>query len=131
MLAGILGSILTTWVTFVPCFVWIFIGAPYIEYLRGNKALTTALSAITAAVVGVILNLAVWFSLHTIFGSVNEIYLGLIRLQIPVWSTLNLPALLIAIGAFVALFRYKQSMLTTLAGSATVGLIYYLLSQGG
>jgi chromate transporter len=111
--------------------VWIFIGAPYIEYLRGNKALTTALSAITAAVVGVILNLAVWFSLHTIFGSVNEIYLGLIRLQIPVWSTLNLPALLIAIGAFVALFRYKQSMLTTLAGSATVGLIYYLLSQGG
>jgi chromate transporter len=131
MLAGILGSILTTWVTFVPCFVWIFMGAPYIEYLRGNKALTTALSAITAAVVGVILNLAVWFSLHTIFGSVNEIYLGLIRLQIPVWSTLNLPALLIAIGAFVALFRYKQSMLTTLAGSATVGLIYYLLSQGG
>lgn len=127
MLAGILGSILTTWVTFVPSFLWIFMGAPYIEYLRGNKALTTALSAITAAVVGVVLNLAVWFSLHTIFGRVNEIYFGLIRLQIPVWSTLSLPALLIAIGAFVALFRYKQSMLVTLAGSAAAGLIYYLL----
>ena len=73
LLAGVLGSILTTWVTFVPCFFWIFLGAPYIEYLRGNKSLSSALSAITATIVGVILNLAVWFSLHTLFGTVDEI----------------------------------------------------------
>ncbi|MEM7346498.1 MAG: chromate transporter, partial [Chloroflexota bacterium] len=127
MMAGVLGAILTTWVTFVPCFLWIFAGAPYIEYLRGNKALTTALSAITAAVVGVILNLAIWFSIHTVFGIVNETYIGPIRLQTPVWSTLDWAALLIAIGAFVALFRYKVSMLPTLAGSAALGMLYFLL----
>ena len=130
MTAGILGSILTTWVTFVPCFIWIFMGAPYIEYLRGNKSLTSALSAITAAVVGVVLNLAIWFSLHTVFKTVNEVDIGPVRLQIPLWDTLNLPSLLIAIGAFIALFRYKQSMLRTLAGSATVGLLYYLIFGG-
>ena len=72
MVAGVLGSIVTTWVTFVPCFLWIFLGAPYIEYLRGKKSLSTALSGITAAIVGVILNLALWFSLHTLFAEVNE-----------------------------------------------------------
>ena len=68
LLAGALGGVLTTWVTFVPCFLWIFVGAPFVETLRGNKALSSALSAITAAVVGVILNLAIWFALHTLFG---------------------------------------------------------------
>src|SRR5437660_2280157 len=67
MVAGTLGGLLTTWVTFVPCFLWIFMGAPYIEKLRGNTALNAALSAITAAVVGVILNLAIWFAIHTVF----------------------------------------------------------------
>ena len=67
MLAGTLGGLLATWVTFTPCFLWIFLGAPFIEVLRGNKALHGALSAITAAVVGVILNLAIWFAIHTIF----------------------------------------------------------------
>ncbi len=127
LLAGILGSILTTWVTFVPCFIWIFLGAPYIEALRGNRSLTTALSAITAAVIGVILNLAVWFSLHTLFGQVNEIYLGALRLQLPVWATLNVASLVIALGAFTALFRLKQNMLVTLGGSALAGLIYSLI----
>ena len=76
ILAGTLGAALTTWVTFVPCFLWIFLGAPNIEALRGNKALTAALSGITAAVVGVILNLAIWFGLHVIFGEVGEALLG-------------------------------------------------------
>ena len=67
MLAGTLGGLLATWVTFTPCFLWIFLGAPFIEVLRGNKALNAALSAITAAVVGVILNLAIWFAIHTVF----------------------------------------------------------------
>ena len=73
MLAGTLGGLLATWVTFAPCFLWIFLGAPFIEVLRGNKALNGALSAITAAVVGVILNLAVWFAIHTIFREVTPV----------------------------------------------------------
>jgi chromate transporter len=127
MLSGVMGSLITTWVTFVPCFLWIFLGAPYIEYLRGNKSLSTALSAITAAVVGVIFNLAVWFSLHTLFGTVNEIHTFGMRLQVPVWQSLNIVSVLIAIGAFVALFRYRLNMITTLAGSAVVGLLYHLI----
>ena len=67
MLAGTLGGLLATWVTFTPCFLWIFLGAPFVEKLRGNKALSAALSAITAAVVGVMLNLAIWFAIHTVF----------------------------------------------------------------
>jgi chromate transporter len=124
--AGIFGSVVTTWVTFVPCFLWIFLGAPYIEHLRGNKSLSTALSGITAAVVGVVLNLAVWFSLHTLFGSVTETEFGAIRLYIPAWSTIDLASLIIAAGAFLVLFRLKTSMHVTLAGSAVVGLLYYL-----
>jgi chromate transporter len=130
MLAGVFGSIVTTWVTFVPCFLWIFLGAPYIEYLRGNKALTTALSGITAAVVGVILNLAVWFSLQTIFERVNEIHFGALRLLAPVWGTVDWASLLIAAGAFIAMFKYQQSMLRVLGGSALVGLLYYLIFLG-
>jgi chromate transporter len=125
--AGILGSIVTTWVTFVPCFLWIFLGAPYIEYLRGNKALSTALSGITAAVVGVVLNLAVWFSIHTLFAVVDEIRFAGIRLLVPEWGTLDLASLLIAAAAFLAIFRFKVSMLLTLVGSAVTGLVVYLL----
>jgi chromate transporter len=127
MVAGVLGSILVTWVTFVPCFLWIFLGAPYIEYLRGKTSLTTMLSSITAAVVGVILNLAVWFSIHTIFEIVDEVHVTGIRLLIPDWQTIDLAALLIAVGAFVAIFRYKVDMLLTLASSAIAGLVYFLV----
>ena len=67
IVAGTLGALITTWTTFVPCFLWIFLGAPHIEQLRGNRKLTAALSAVTAAVVGVVLNLAVWFGLHVLF----------------------------------------------------------------
>lgn len=130
MLAGVLGSVLTTWVTFVPCFLWIFLGAPYIEYLRGNKDLSAALSAITASVVGVILNLAVWFSLHTVFAVVDERQVGLVKLMVPRWETADLVSLFIALAAFIALFRFKASMLLTLAGSAAVGLIYFWLVNG-
>jgi chromate transporter len=125
--AGILGSILTTWVTFVPCFLWIFLGAPYIEYLRGNKSLSAALSGITAAVVGVILNLAVWFAVQTLFGQVDELYWGPLRLYVPHWATIDWASLLITVAAFVALFHFKASMLVTLAGATGVGLLYYLL----
>jgi chromate transporter len=125
--AGILGSIVTTWVTFVPCFLWIFLGAPYIERLRGNRSLSTALTGITAAVVGVVLNLAVWFSLHTLFVQVNEVRRMGVHLLVPVWSTLDPAALVIAAFAFLALFRWKLGMLKTLAASAAAGLLWVLV----
>jgi chromate transporter len=126
--AGILGAAVTTWVTFVPCFLWIFLGAPYIEALRGNRSLSTALSGITAAVVGVIFNLAVWFSLHTLFGQVAEVHQGPLRLLVPDVRTLDPAALVIAVGAFLALFRWKLGMLKTLAASAAAGLIWWFVA---
>ena len=91
LLAGVLGGILTTWVTFVPCFLWIFAGAPFVETLRHNRALAGGLAAITAAVVGVILNLAVWFALHTLFAQVRELHWGPLALDVPILATVNLP----------------------------------------
>ena len=125
--AGLLASVVVTWVTFVPCFLWIFLGAPYIERLRRNQALNTALSAVTAAVVGVILNLALWFCLNTLFGRLPEVHAYGIRLLIPVWNTLDLPALLIAAVAFLLLFRFRIGLIPTLAGSTVAGLLYRLI----
>jgi len=126
--AGVLASVLVTWVTFVPCFLYIFLGAPYIEALRGNKALSTTLSGITAAVVGVVLNLAVWFALHTVFGKVYEQHALGMRLLIPVWETLRPVPLIIAVGAMIALLRFRVGMIPTLLGSALVGMGYYLVA---
>lgn len=125
--AAIAASILVTWVTFIPCFLWIFLGAPYIERLEHNRSLSAALTAVTAAVVGVILNLALWFSLNTLFGQLDEIRTFGLRLLVPAWPTLDLPALLIALIAFLALLRFRAGMLTTLAGSALAGMVYRLL----
>jgi chromate transporter len=130
LLAGVLGSIVTTWVTFVPCFLWIFLGAPYIEALRGNRSLSSALTGITAAVVGVILNLAVWFALHTLFGEVEEVRRMGLRLLVPVGSTLQPGALVLGAFAFLALFRWKIGMLKTLAASAVAGLLWWLVTRG-
>jgi chromate transporter len=128
MQAGVLAAMLTTWVTFVPCFLWIFLGAPYVERLRGQKALSAALSGITAVVVGVVLNVAIWFALHTVFAEVEQLFVGPLRLFVPDLGTLDPVALVIAAAAFVALFRYRASMLATLAGAALAGLVYYLLA---
>jgi chromate transporter len=122
LLAGTLGGLLTTWVTFMPCFLWIFLGAPYIERLRDNRALTAALTAVTAAVVGVILNLAVWFALHVIFGDVRTVTAGVLDLDVPVWGSLNPAAALLVIAAMVAVFRFGLGTLTVLAASAAAGL---------
>jgi len=127
MVAGILGSILTTWVTFAPCFLWIFLGAPYIERLRGNKSLSSALSGVTAAVVGVVLNLSVWFSIHTLFEQVNEAHAFGMRLLIPVWQTIDFVSLFIAVGACIALFQFKQGMIRTLGVSAVIGFVYFMI----
>ncbi|MDA1165500.1 MAG: chromate transporter, partial [Planctomycetota bacterium] len=126
LVAGVVGSVVTTWVTFAPCFLWIFLGAPYIEYLRGQRTLNAALSVITASVVGVILNLSIWFALHTLFGTVREEHLSGARLLVPDWSTLDVPALLIATGAFLAIFVFKRGMIATLILSAATGMTLYL-----
>jgi chromate transporter len=89
IMAGILGSIITTWVTFTPCFLWIFLGAPYIEHLRGNKVLAAALSTITAAVVGVVLTLAIWFGIHVVFERVEEWRGFGACLLVPEWTTID------------------------------------------
>jgi chromate transporter len=119
LLAGSLGAALTLWTTFVPCFFWIFLGAPYIEQLRQNKALAAALGAITAAVVGVIMNLALWFALHVVFGKVASVGWGV---EVPVLSSLDWRAALLSAAAMVAMFRLKLGMLPTLAASALAGL---------
>ena len=130
LIAATLGAILTTWVTFVPCFLWIFAGAPFIERLRGNKALSAALTAITAAVVGVILNLAIWFAIHTLFGRVQPIGIMGHRFNAPVLASINWPAALLAAAAALAIFRFKLGVLTVLAGSAAIGAAWFLFAQG-
>ena len=120
--AGTLGGLLTTWVTFTPCFLWIFLGAPFIEGLRDNKVLSAALTAITAAVVGVILNLAVWFGLHVVFEEVRTITTFGLDLDVPVWSSINLAAAALVIAALVAVFRFKIGPVAVLAGCAIAGV---------
>jgi chromate transporter len=125
--ATVLASLLVTWVTFVPCFVFVFVGAPYVERLRGNHALSSALSGITAAVVGVIANLAVFFAVHTLFAEVSTETWGPIQVQVPELASLKPVSLGIAVIAAVLLFRLKWSVLRTLAICATLGLAAGLL----
>lgn len=124
VLAGVMGSLLTTWVTFVPCFLWIFLGAPYIEALRSHRILRAALAAITAAVVGVILNLSVWFALHTIFGKVDERHYGVIHLQVPNWGTIDVGAAVLSSAALIAMLLFKAPIGWTLGGCAVLGGAY-------
>jgi chromate transporter len=125
--AGTLGGLLTTWVTFTPCFLWIFLGAPFIERLRGNRALSGALAAITAAVVGVVLNLALWFALHTLFASLRATRVGPLRLDVPDWTSLNVSACALTLAALVAMLRFKVGALPVLAACAAAGLALRLV----
>ncbi|MBV9693193.1 MAG: chromate transporter, partial [Alphaproteobacteria bacterium] len=123
--AGLLGGWLAMWMTFVPPFIWIFLGGPYIEALIGNRALGAALSAITAAVVGVILNLALWFALHTLFGRTVAFDRFGLHLSVPLLASLNLPALVLSVAAAVAMLRFKVPMFATLAACSLAGLAFY------
>jgi chromate transporter len=111
LLAATLGALITTWATFVPCFLWILLGAPYVERLRGIKSLSAALSTVTAAVVGVILNLAVWFGVHVIFPAAGNVD----------WFAFAVCAI-----AFVGMLRWKWNIVPVVLGSGLVGLIYTL-----
>ena len=129
-LAAVLGACLVTWVTFAPCFLWIFLGAPYIEALRGNARLSAALTGITAAVVGVIANLALFFAVHTLFGSVDDgRNYGWIELDVPHWSTLSPRALAVGALAMWLTFRRKLHVLPTLGICAAVGGSLHLLGR--
>jgi len=121
LLGGLLGATLTVWVTFVPCFLWIFLGAPYVERLRQQPALASALAAVTAAVVGVILNLAIWFALHALSHRLDETWLGPVRLLLPQLASVDPAALAIAAIAFVLVFRLRWGMAATLAICAGLG----------
>lgn len=126
-LAAFLGGALTTWVTFVPCFLWIFVGAPYIERLRRNRLLSGALSGVTAAVVGVIVNLALWFSIHALFASVSLQQVAGAVIEVPVLSSLQVSSLLITLVAAVLVFRFRASVLITLAVTGALGVGSFLL----
>lgn len=125
--AGLLASVLATWVTFVPCFLWIFVGAPYVESLRDNQALSAALSAVTAAVVGVVLNLAIWFALHVVFGEVDIVQAFGLKLHVPVLATVDVASLVLAVGAFVAMLRFHVGMIPVIFVSAALGVAWYML----
>jgi chromate transporter len=120
--AGVLGSLLVVWVTFVPCFVFIFLGAPYVERLRGSESLAAALTGVTAAVVGVIANLALFFAVHTLFTETRTVERGPVELLVPVWSSYVWEAFVVAAVAMVLAFRLKWSVLRVLGACALLGL---------
>ena len=121
LVAGVLGGLLTTWVTFVPCFLWIFMGAPYVEQLRQSQMLSAAFAAITAAVVGVILNLAVWFALHVMFKDVGIFEAFGLRVAVPDPITLDPIAVALVVAALVAVFIFRVAMVALLGAAAIVG----------
>ncbi|MCO6186981.1 chromate efflux transporter [Rhizobium sp. L1K21] len=126
--AGVVGAFITAWATFVPSFIWILAGAPYVERLRSRPALSAALSMITAAVVGVILNLAVWFALHVLFADLQSwspVFAGgWLHVPLPQWESLNLPALVLTAVASILIFGFRRGVLTVLGLCALAGLVF-------
>jgi chromate transporter len=127
LLAGAFGGLLTSWVTFAPCFLWIFLGAPFVEKLRGDAALAGALVAIAAAVVGVILNLAIWFGVHTLFQETIAVRGFGVSFDAPNPASVDPGALLLTIGAALALFRFDVGVPRTLAICAAAGVVLHIL----
>jgi chromate transporter len=128
VLMGTLGALVTLWATFAPCFLWIFAGAPYIERLNAEPRLKSALATVTAAVVGVILNLTVWFALHVLFANVATLDAGPFRPAVPELSSINLVAVALSAVAFTLLFALHRGILTTLAVCGALALGWYQMS---
>lgn len=126
LLAGTLAGLLATWVTFIPCFLWIFLGAPFIERMRSNPALAGALSAITAAVVGVVLNLAIWFAIHTLFEKTWHLKSGPIQFDAPLFASVNPWALLLSVASLLAVFRFNLGIIATLGAVSAAGIVLHL-----
>jgi chromate transporter len=127
VLGGLAGAGVTLWFTFVPCFLWIFVGAPYVETIRGVRWLRGALAAVTAAVVGVIANLAVWFALHVLFARMGEVVAGPFTFPVTDPASLDLYAFVIALGAAVALLRFHANMIAVLVLAALAGIVVRLI----
>jgi chromate transporter len=125
--AGLLGATIATWATFAPCFLWIFLGAPYVEVLRKDPRLTGALSAVTAAVVGVIANLGVVFGVHTLFGETRVVSVLGGTVVVPVLSSVDVVAVAIAAVSFIALWRFRVHVLWVVAIAAIAGVARALL----
>jgi chromate transporter len=123
LIAGVFGAALTTWVTFVPAMLWIFAGAPFVEQLRGNKSLAGALAAITAAVVGVVLNLSVWFALHVLFGQVIEMHWGLLCWYAFDPLALDVRAAAMATIAALLTFGLHRGLIEVVAAMAALGAV--------
>lgn len=117
---GVLGALVALWATFAPCFLWIFAGAPYLERLNANPKLRSALAAVTAAVVGVILNLTVWFALHVLFVRVDDTFVGPLRLHLPDFATLQPVTVGLAALAFALMFALHRGIVTTLGVCAAL-----------
>ena len=126
--AAIIASTLVTWVTYVPSFFFVFVGAPYVERLRGNRRVTDALTAITAAVVGVIANLGVYFAIHTLFSDVRERSPGPFRFGLPMWHSFSPAAAVVSALGFLLVFRLRWSVLRVLGACAAVGGAIRLLA---
>lgn len=124
--AAVLASLLTVWVTFVPCFLFIFLGAPYVERVRGSVALSSALTGVTAAVVGVIANLALYFALHTLFADTTRITAGPVGLEVPVWSSYVWESFVVAALALLLILRLRWPVLRVLGVCAVLGLVLSL-----
>jgi chromate transporter len=131
MLAGTLGGLLATWCTFVPCFLWIGLGAPFIEQLRDNKPLNGALAGITAAVVGVILNLAIWFALHTWFREARPVGVFGLSFDAPVVGSIDPWAVVLSVAAMIAIFRLKAGMIQTLLACSAAGVVLRVMGAIG
>jgi len=127
--AAIIGSTLVVWVTFVPCFLFVFLGAPHIEGLRKNRSVSAGLTAVTAAVVGVIANLSVYFVLHTMFETTHNYSQGIIQTTIPDWETLNIRSGFLTIVAAVLVFKYKRSTVQVMGICAIAGGVLYLMAS--
>jgi chromate transporter len=127
VVAGVLGAIVVTWATFAPCFLWIFLGAPIIEQMRRNRRIDSALSTVTAAIVGVVLNLAVWFGIHTLFDQVRNVNVFGGPTPVPVWSSLDPFAAAVALISFVGLWRFRWNAIPVVVASAVAGLVYKLV----
>jgi chromate transporter len=130
LVAGVLGAIVVTWATFAPCFLWIFLGAPYVERLRGNVRLSAALETITAAVVGVIANLAVTLAIGTLFDQVRPVETIGGTIPVPVWSSVDLFAVVVATVSFVGLWRFRWKVIPVVAASAIAGLVVNGIIKG-
>ncbi len=123
LVAGVLGATATVWVTFVPCFIWILLGGPYIESLRENRSLSRAMTSISAAVVGVIANLSIWFGLNVLFTEVGETHLGALRLFVPELASLDLLAVALSAAAIAAVTLTKLGPFRVLGAAAVIGLV--------